>query len=175
MTTKAIYPGTFDPITNGHLDLLTRAATIFEKVIVVIAVSTTKQPLFALEERIRLVKNVTHTIKNVEVIDFNGLIVNFAQEKKINILIRGLRSATDFDYEYQLEKINRHLMPWLETLFLLPSEKYSFISSTLVKKIAFQGGNITSLLPDLVMQALLAKVARINKFLIKSTCISTYI
>jgi len=159
MDNKAIYPGTFDPITNGHLDLLTRASSLFEKVIVVIAVNATKQPLFTLEERIALVKNVTHTLKNVEVIDFNGLIINFAQEKKTNVLIRGLRSAIDFDYECQLAKMNRHLMPGLETIFLLPSEKYSFISSTLVKEIAFQGGDIVSLLPNLVAQALLAKVA----------------
>ncbi|AWK15178.1 pantetheine-phosphate adenylyltransferase [Candidatus Fukatsuia symbiotica] len=160
MTTQAIYPGTFDPITNGHLDLVTRAATLFEKVIVAIAVSSTKQPLFTLEERIALAKDVTRTLKNVEVIDFNGLMVNFAQEKKANILIRGLRSATDFDYECQLAKMNRHLMPELETLFLLPSEKYSFISSALVKEVAFHGGDIVSFLPASVTQALLAKVAR---------------
>lgn len=155
----ALYPGTFDPITNGHLDIVKRAATIFEKIIVAIAQSSCKKPLFTLLERIVLVENVMATFKNVTVISFNGLIVNCAREKGANILIRGLRSIADFEYESQLEKMNRHLMPELETFFLLSSEKYSFISSALVKELASLGGDITSFIPASVMEAILSKVA----------------
>lgn len=157
---RAIYPGTFDPITNGHLDVVTRTASMFEQIIVAIAHSAGKQPLFTLEERVALAKEVTARFNNVEVITFNGLMVNFAREKGANILIRGLRSVADFEYESQLAKMNRHLMPELETVFLLPSEQYSFISSALVKEVAFLGGNIASLLPASITEALLAKVTR---------------
>nr|WP_176487540.1 pantetheine-phosphate adenylyltransferase [Candidatus Regiella insecticola] len=158
MDMLAIYPGTFDPITNGHLDVVTRAAAMFEQIIVAIAQSAGKQPLFTLEERVVLAEKVTATFKNVKVITFDGLMVNCAREKGANILIRGLRSVADFEYESQLAKMNRHLMPELETLFLLPSEKYSFLSSALVKEVALLGGNITSFLPASVTEALLAKM-----------------
>ncbi|MDN0123473.1 pantetheine-phosphate adenylyltransferase [Yersinia aleksiciae] len=159
MTTKAIYPGTFDPMTNGHLDLVTRASAMFSHVILAIADSSSKKPMFTLDERVALAKQVTASLKNVEVLGFSELMAEFAKKNNANILVRGLRSVSDFEYEWQLANMNRHLMPKLESVFLMPSEKWSFISSSLVKEVARHGGDITPFLPTPVTKALLAKLA----------------
>ncbi|AJI96006.1 pantetheine-phosphate adenylyltransferase [Yersinia ruckeri] len=158
MMTKAIYPGTFDPMTNGHLDLVTRASAMFGHVILAIADSAHKKPMFTLDERVTLASEVTAHLDNVEVIGFSELMASFAQQHQANILVRGLRSVSDFEYEWQLANMNRHLMPTLESVFLLPSEKWSFISSSLVKEVARHGGDITPFLPAPITKALLDKL-----------------
>ncbi|CNI96139.1 MULTISPECIES: pantetheine-phosphate adenylyltransferase [Yersinia] len=160
MTTKAIYPGTFDPMTNGHLDLVTRASKMFSHVILAIADSSSKKPMFTLAERVNLAKQVTASLENVEVLGFSELMAEFAKKHDANILVRGLRSVSDFEYEWQLANMNRHLMPKLESVFLMPSEKWSFISSSLVKEVARHGGDITPFLPAPVTQALMSKLAK---------------
>lgn len=159
MSIKAIYPGTFDPLTNGHLDLVTRASLMFEKVILAIAASPHKKTLFSLDERVALAAKATSHLANVEVMGFSSLMANFAKENQANVLVRGLRAVSDFEYEMQLASMNRHLMPTLESVFLMPSKEWSFISSSLVKEVARHGGDITPFLPAHVTQALLEKIA----------------
>jgi len=159
MSTKAIYPGTFDPITNGHLDIVTRAAQMFDQLIVAIAVSPHKKTMFSLEERVALASQVTAHLPNVDVIGFGDLMANFAKTQQANILVRGLRAVSDFEYEQQLARMNRHLMPSLESVFLLPAEQYSFISSSLVKEVARHQGDVSAFLPQPVYQALMGKLS----------------
>ncbi|MFT4464874.1 MAG: pantetheine-phosphate adenylyltransferase [Sodalis sp. (in: enterobacteria)] len=147
MTTKAIYPGTFDPLTNGHLDLVTRAAQMFDRVVLAIAASPNKRPLFDLHERVALATQVTAHLPNVTVTGFSDLMADFARQQQANILIRGVRAMTDVEYEMQLAKMNRHLMPTLETVFMIPAEAWSYISSTLVKEVALHGGDVDHFLP----------------------------
>ena len=142
MQTRAIYPGTFDPITNGHADLIERAARMFDEVIVAIAANPSKQPLFTLDERVRLITTVTQDLDNVTVVGFTGLLAEFARQQQATILIRGLRAVADFEYEFQLANMNRRLNPDLESVFLTPSEENSFISSTLVKEVALHHGDV---------------------------------
>ncbi len=158
MTTKAIYPGTFDPLTNGHLDLVTRAAKMFDRVILAIAFSPSKKPLFTLEERVDLAKQVTGHLSNVEVIGFGDLMANFARQQQANILVRGLRAVSDFEYEMQLAKMNQHLMPELESVFLMPAQEWSYISSTLVKEVALHGGNVDYFLPGPIAKEVKARL-----------------
>ncbi|WP_410012743.1 pantetheine-phosphate adenylyltransferase [Sodalis sp. C49] len=158
MTTKAIYPGTFDPLTNGHLDLVTRAAKMFDHVILAIAYSPSKKPLFSLEERVDLARQVTGHLPNVEVIGFSDLMANFARQQQANILVRGLRAVSDFEYEMQLAKMNQHLMPELESVFLMPAQAWSYISSTLVKEVALHGGNVDHFLPDPIAREVNARL-----------------
>ncbi|MCP1064853.1 pantetheine-phosphate adenylyltransferase [Serratia symbiotica] len=158
MYRKAIYPGTFDPMTNGHLDLVTRASLMFDHVVLTIAASSSKKPLFNLEERVALATQVTSHLYNVEVLGFSELMAHFAAHHNANILVRGLRAVSDFEYEMQLANMNRHLMPTLESIFLMPSEECSFISSSLVKEVAIHGGDIAPFLPDVVTQALMEKL-----------------
>ena len=150
----AIYPGTFDPITNGHTDLVARAARVFPKVIVAIAESPHKKPLFTLEERIQLSKNQLAHLTNVEVVGFSNLLVEFVQQIGAGIIIRGLRAVSDFEYEFQLASMNRHLAPKVETMFLTPDEDYSFISSSLVKEIARLDGDVSEFVAREVQQAM---------------------
>ncbi len=157
-TTCAIYPGTFDPITNGHLDMISRATLLFDKVIVAVAASPSKSPLFSLDERVKLANIVTAYLPNVEVFGFNNLLADFAKEHHATTLIRGVRSYTDFEYESQLAKMNRHLHNELETVFLFPSEKWSFISSSLVKDVIRYGGDVSEFLHYSVMQAIQDKI-----------------
>lgn len=159
MSTKAIYPGTFDPMTNGHLDLVTRAALMFDHVILAIAASPSKKPMFDLSERVALAQQATAHLGNVEVMGFSDLMANFARTQQANILIRGLRAVADFEYEMQLAHMNRHLMPELESVFLMPSKEWSFISSSLVKEVARHNGDVTHFLPQNVHQALMEKLA----------------
>lgn len=158
MTTKAIYPGTFDPVTNGHIDIITRAACMFDKVIMAIAASPGKKPLFSLDERVEMARQATAHLANVDVVGFSDLMANFARDQQANILIRGLRAVADFEYEMQLAHMNRHLMPELESVFLMPSKEWSFISSSLVKEVARHHGDVTYFLPAQVHQALLEKL-----------------
>ncbi|WP_198158334.1 pantetheine-phosphate adenylyltransferase [Enterovibrio coralii] len=152
--TRVIYPGTFDPITNGHLDLVERAASMFDEVVVGIAASPSKKPLFELEERVALAKAVTSHLDNVSVVGFSGLLVDFAKQYDANILVRGLRAVSDFEYEFQLANMNRRLMPELESVFLTPSEENSFISSTLVKEVALHGGDTSQFVHPTILAAL---------------------
>ena len=154
MHTKAIYPGTFDPVTNGHIDLVERASKLFTEVIVGVANSPSKKPRFTLEQRVELAIAVTKHLDNVTVVGFSGLLVDFARQYQATVLIRGLRAVSDFEYEFQLANMNRRLHPDLESVFLTPAEKNSFISSTLVKEVALHGGDVSQFVPEIVSIAL---------------------
>ena len=138
----AIYPGTFDPITNGHADLVNRAAACFDLVIIAVAGSTGKATRFSLEERVSLAREVMHDVGNVEIVSFDGLLVEFARTRGARVILRGLRAVSDFEYEFQLASMNRKLAPGIETMFLTPDEGYTFISSSLVREIAALGGDV---------------------------------
>ncbi|ODN42621.1 pantetheine-phosphate adenylyltransferase [Piscirickettsia litoralis] len=156
MKVTAIYPGTFDPITNGHADLVERAARLFSKVVVAVAHVThpTKTPLFTVDERVNLAAGALRHLENVEICAFEGLLADYVQKKKVHLLIRGLRAVSDFEYEFQLAAMNRQLAPDVETMFLTPSEKYSFISSTLVREVSSLGGDVSAFVPANVAEAL---------------------
>lgn len=157
MNITAIYPGTFDPITNGHTDLVQRASRIFERVILAVAKgsqSEGKQPFFAADERVSLARDVLSDMGNVEVIQFDGLLVDFVQEQNAQVILRGLRAVSDFEYEFQLASMNRHLNNKIETLFLTPAEQYSYISSTLVREVAVLGGDVSPFVNEKVAAAL---------------------
>ncbi len=160
MSTRAIYPGTFDPITNGHLDIVTRGAMMFDSIILAIANSPHKKTMFSLDERVALARQVTAHLPNVEVVGFSDLMANFAKTQQANVLVRGLRTAADFEYEMQLAHMNRHLMPELESVFLMPSKEWSFVSSSLVKEVARHHGDVAHFLPEPVCQALLEKLTQ---------------
>jgi pantetheine-phosphate adenylyltransferase len=163
MHRRAIYPGTFDPVTNGHADLIERAARLFKHVIIGIAANPSKQPRFTLEERVEQVKLITAHLDNVEVVGFSGLLVDFALDQKASVLVRGLRAVSDFEYEFQLANMNRRLSPDLESVFLTPAEENSFISSTLVKEVALHGGDVSQFVHPQVALALKAKIAAIKE------------
>lgn len=150
----AIYPGTFDPITNGHLDLVGRASRLFQKVTVAVAFNAGKTPLFTLEERVSLVKQAVSSYANVEVTGFDTLLVDCARQHGATVILRGLRAVSDFEYEFQMAGMNRNLAPELETLFLTPSEKYTFISSSVIKSIAQLRGDISAFVPECVREQL---------------------
>ena len=160
MTIKAIYPGTFDPVTNGHTDLIERASRLFNQVIVGIAASPSKKPLFDLAHRVEMLEKVTEHLPNVTVIGFSGLLVDFAEENGAQVLIRGLRAVSDFEYEFQLANMNRRLSPDLESVFLTPAEENSFISSTLVKEVALHRGDVNQFVHPVVEVALLAALKK---------------
>ena len=160
MSQIALYPGTFDPITNGHLDLVHRAAKRFARVLVAVAGSGSKSPCFTLEERIDLARGALTPLPNVEVLGFSGLLVNFAMEQGAGVILRGLRAVSDFEYEFQLASMNRKLAPGVETMFLTPDEGYTFISSSLVREIASLGGDVRPFVPTAVQEALAARFAR---------------
>jgi pantetheine-phosphate adenylyltransferase len=154
MSVTAIYPGTFDPITNGHSDLIHRASRLFDKVVVAVAANPKKAPLFNLQERVELAREVLVTLDNVEVCGFDSLLADFAHEQQAKVILRGLRAVSDFEYEFQLAGMNRRLAPDVETLFLTPAEKYTFISSSLVKEVAALGGEVTDFVDAKVKAAL---------------------
>jgi len=155
----AIYPGTFDPITNGHSDLVYRASKLFDTVIVAIAGSTHKTPMFSLEQRVDLVHTVLAGIPNVVVTSFDTLLVDFVRQSDAHVIIRGLRAVSDFEYEFQLAGMNRRLAPEVETMFLTPAERYAYISSTLVREVAKLGGDISPFVHDVVVDALRDTIA----------------
>ncbi len=157
MTITAIYPGTFDPITHGHTDLIQRAARLFDHVIVAIAANPTKKPFFPLEKRIALARAVLKDLGNVEVCGFDTLLAHYAAERNAQIIVRGLRAVSDFEYEFQLASMNRRLAPKVETLFLTPAEQYAYISSSLVREIAALGGDVSAFVHEEVKAALAAK------------------
>lgn len=156
-----IYPGTFDPITNGHLDLAQRAARLFEQVIIAVAKNSNKEPLFDLDQRIQLASKALENLNNVKVIGFEGLLIAFAKQHNAHVILRGLRAVSDFEYEFQLASMNRNMMPTLETLFLTPAEQHSFISANLVREIANLGGDVAQFVPANVAQALKAHQRKI--------------
>lgn len=158
MHRNAIYPGTFDPVTNGHADLIERAAKMFNHVIIGIAANPSKKPLFSLEERVELIKQVTQHLDNVEVIGFKGLLADFAKQQQATVLIRGLRAVSDFEYEFQLANMNRRLNPHLESVFMTPAEENSFISSTLVKEVALHRGRVNDFCHPVIINALQKKL-----------------
>lgn len=154
MNAKAIYPGTFDPVTNGHIDLIQRAAKIFPELVVAVASNSAKRPFFPLEKRIALIEESLKDIAGLRVIGFENLLIEFAKEQKAGIILRGLRAVSDFEYEFQLAGMNRKLSKNIETIFLTPSEEVMFISSTLVREIANLGGDVSQFVPPCVVQAL---------------------
>lgn len=158
MSVTAVYPGTFDPITNGHTDIIERATKMFDKVIVAVAESPSKKPVFTLDERVNLANTVLSHLDTVEIVGFNSLLVNFVEEKGAQVILRGLRAVSDFEYEFQLAGMNRRLNSHIETVFLTPAEKYSYISATLVREIAGLGGDVSRFVHEKVMAELIAKL-----------------
>ncbi len=159
MTVAAMYPGTFDPITLGHEDLVKRAARVFDKVVVAIAADPgSKEPMFSIDERVELARTALAGNDKVEVRRYGGLTVDFARENDLSVIVRGLRAVADFEYEFQLATMNRHLTEDVETVFLTPTDRFTFISSTLVREIATLGGDITEFVSPTVKKALMEKV-----------------
>ncbi|HHZ87634.1 MAG TPA: pantetheine-phosphate adenylyltransferase [Chromatiaceae bacterium] len=150
----AVYPGTFDPITHGHTDLVHRAVRLFDKVVVAVADRPEKQTAFSQQARVQMAKDVVADIERVEVVPFEGLLVGFAKDQGADCILRGLRAVSDFEYEFQLASMNRHLAEDIETLFLTPAEQYAFISSTLVREVAVHGGDVSPFVHESVRQAL---------------------
>ncbi len=157
MKITAVYPGTFDPITCGHFDLIERAARYYDRLIIAVTNSRNKSSLFSLDERVKLAIEVTAHMPNVEVIGFNGLLVDFVKQVKGHVLLRGLRAVSDFEYEFQLASMNRKLAPEVETMFMTPAEKYSFISSSLVREISALGGDVSEFVHPKVAESLQQK------------------
>ncbi|MEK6698189.1 MAG: pantetheine-phosphate adenylyltransferase [Nitrospirota bacterium] len=156
----AVYPGTFDPVTNGHVDLLERSLRIFDEVIVAIASNPKKAPLFPIEERIAMFREATAQYKNVVIEGFDGLLVDYVKQKKAIGIVRGLRAVSDFEYEMQMALMNRRLDSTIETVFLMPNEEYSFITSTIVREAASYGGDVSSLVPKVVVEKLKKKFGK---------------
>ncbi|MGH9795531.1 MAG: pantetheine-phosphate adenylyltransferase [Candidatus Acidiferrales bacterium] len=153
----AIYPGSFDPVTNGHLDLIERGAKIFGRLVVAVLQNQDKLPLFSVEERIEMLREVTRPWSNVEIDVFDGLLVEYAQRRGAQVLLRGIRAISDYEYELQMALMNRKLAPGIETVFMMPAEAYSYLSSRLVKEVFHLGGDISKLVPSLVIERLRAK------------------
>jgi pantetheine-phosphate adenylyltransferase len=158
----AVYPGTFDPITNGHLDLINRASKLFSTVVVAVSTNPQKKPLFTLEERVELVRASTTDLTNVRVDTFQGLLVRYAKEVGASAVLRGLRAVSDFEYEFQMALMNRKQSPDIETVFLMPSEEYTYVNSTVVKEIALLGGRVDCFIPQPVSMALGKKISIIH-------------
>jgi pantetheine-phosphate adenylyltransferase len=154
MKVNAVYPGTFDPITNGHQDLVRRAARLFDRVIIAIAANPNKTPMFGLEERVDLARRVLHDLPNVEVMGYSNLTVEFARQHQMSVIVRGLRAVSDFEFEFQLANMSRHLERDIETVFLTPQEQFTFISSSLVREIAVLGGDVRKFVHPIVEAAL---------------------
>ena len=160
MGTRAMYPGTFDPITHGHTDLVRRAARIFDKVVIAIAANPGKAPLFSLDQRVALARTVLADLPAVEVTGYSGLTVDFAEKHGLNVIVRGLRAVSDFEFEFQLATMSRHLTDKVETVFLTPTERYNFVSSTLIREIASLGGDVREFVHPLVVDALRERFAK---------------
>ena len=157
MTVKAVYPGTFDPITNGHLDIITRGLRLFDEVLVAILKNPAKEPLFGVEERIAILRAAVGRIPNVRVESFDGLLVEYARARGAQVIVRGLRALSDFEYEYQMALMNQRLAPDINTVFMMPSEAYSYVSSRLVKEVVRLGGDVTGLVPPEAVARLKAR------------------
>ncbi|WP_162047404.1 pantetheine-phosphate adenylyltransferase [Vibrio taketomensis] len=163
MSNHVIYPGTFDPVTNGHIDIITRAAKMFDHLTIGVAASPSKNTMFSLEERVELLKAAVTDLSNVSVQGFSGLLVDFVEQQNGNVLIRGLRTTMDFEYEFGLTSMYRKLLPGLESIFLTPSEEFAFLSSTIVREVAIHGGDVSNFVPEIVAKALEEKNA-LNRY-----------
>jgi pantetheine-phosphate adenylyltransferase len=159
MSTLAVYPGSFDPLTNGHVDIIERGARLFDRIIVAILVNAEKAPLFSIAERVDIARKVFKDHANVEVDTFDGLLVDYVARRHANVLVRGLRAVSDFEYEFQMALMNRRLNPTIETVFMMPAEQYSYISSRLIKEVFALGGRVHGLVPELVETRLREKQA----------------
>jgi pantetheine-phosphate adenylyltransferase len=157
MSTLAVYPGSFDPLTNGHVDIISRGARLFDRIIVAILVNAEKSPLFTMEERVEITRSVFKTHSNVEVDTFDGLLVDYVERRDAQVIVRGLRAVSDFEFEFQMALMNRRLRPKIETVFMMPAEQYTYISSRLIKEVFSLGGRVEGLVPDLVEQRLRGK------------------
>ncbi|MBE7050016.1 MAG: pantetheine-phosphate adenylyltransferase [Ruminococcaceae bacterium] len=160
MNKTAVYPGSFDPVTNGHLDIIKRASKKFDKVYVAILTNSAKKPRFSLEERIDWLKRATKELINVEIVSFSGLLVDFAKGIGADIIIKGLRAVSDFEYEFQMALTNRQLQPDIETMFLMTNGRYSYLSSSIVKEIANYGGKLQGLVPDFMIEEIYEKIKK---------------
>jgi len=165
MKNIAVYPGSFDPVTNGHLDIIKRAARVFEKVYVAILTNSSKKPMFSVEERMDMIRRSVEAkgIENVEVASFDGLLVDFVAEKKATVIIKGLRAVSDFEYEFQMALMNHKLLRDVETLFMMTSNKYSYLSSSIVKEVARYGGNLNGLVPDDLIPEIIQRAVDVHK------------
>jgi pantetheine-phosphate adenylyltransferase len=157
MSTLAVYPGSFDPLTNGHVDIISRGARLFDRIIVAILVNAEKAPLFTMDERVEITRSVFKTHSNVEVDTFDGLLVDYVERRDAQVIVRGLRAVSDFEFEFQMALMNRRLRPKIETVFMMPAEQYTYISSRLIKEVFSLGGRVEGLVPDLVEQRLRGK------------------
>ncbi|MDO4937702.1 MAG: pantetheine-phosphate adenylyltransferase [Sutterellaceae bacterium] len=156
----AVYPGTFDPLTLGHEDVLARAAALFDRVILAVAASRRKAPLFTLQERIALAQSVTEKLSNVEVLPYEGLLCDFARENSVSVIVRGVRAVSDFDYEFQMAGMNKQLIPEAETIFLIPDDRYRYVSGSFVREIASMGGDVSQFVSPVVETALKRRFAK---------------
>ncbi len=165
MKNIAVYPGSFDPVTNGHLDIIKRASKIFEKVYVAILTNSSKSPMFSVEERMEMIRQSVKAkgLTNVEVCNFNGLLVDFVAEKNANVIIKGLRAVSDFEYEFQMALMNHKLLKDVETLFMMTSNKYSYLSSSIVKEVARYGGNLDGLVPEELIAPIIQRAMQLKK------------
>ena len=162
MCQAAIYPGTFDPVTNGHIDIIKRAQEIFSEVVVAVAHNPHKKPLFSVKERVAMLKKATAELRGITIVDFDGLVVDYAARHKAKVLVRGLRMLSDFEYEFQMALTNRKLAPDIETIFMMPHESYSYLSAKLLKEAVSLGADTTCFVPDFVEKALRGKLRKKN-------------
>jgi pantetheine-phosphate adenylyltransferase len=158
MPTLAVYPGSFDPLTNGHVDIISRGARLFDRIVVAILVNAEKAPLFTMDERVEIARAVFEDQPNVEVDTFDGLLVDYVERRRAQVIVRGLRAVSDFEFEFQMALMNRRLRPAIETVFMMPAEQYTYISSRLIKEVFKLGGRVHGLVPELVEQRLREKV-----------------
>jgi pantetheine-phosphate adenylyltransferase len=158
MPTVAVYPGSFDPPTNGHVDIILRGARLFDRIVVAILVNAEKSPLFTMAERVEILRDVFKDQRNVDVDTFDGLLVDYVERRQAQVIVRGLRAVSDFEFEFQMTLMNRRLSPRIETVFMMPAEQYTYISSRLIKEVFALGGQVQGLVPDLVEQRQRAKV-----------------
>ena len=157
MSTLAVYPGSFDPLTNGHVDIISRGARLFDRIIVAILVNAEKSPLFTMDERVEITRSVFKTHSNVEVDTFDGLLVDYVERRDAQVIVRGLRAVSDFEFEFQMALMNQRLNPAIETVFMMPAEQYTYISSRLIKEVFSLGGRVNGLVPETVEQRLREK------------------
>ena len=160
MSTLAVYPGSFDPLTNGHVDIITRGARLFDRIVVAILVNAEKSPLFTMEERVDIARDVFKNVPNVEVDTFHGLLVDYVERRKAQVIVRGLRAVSDFEYEFQMALMNQRLNQTIETVFMMPAEQYTYISSRLIKEVFALGGRVHGLVPDMVETRLREKLSK---------------
>ena len=159
MPTLAVYPGSFDPLTNGHVDIITRGARLFDRIIVAILINAEKSPLFTMDERVEIARDVFRNVPNVEVDTFDGLLVDYVERRQAQLIVRGLRAVSDFEFEFQMALMNQRLNGKIETVFMMPAEQYTYTSSRLIKEVFRLGGRVHGLVPDMVEERLRRKIA----------------